>query len=103
MLGSEPEVRYVMFNPPSSETCAIYWMDGHRPIDEFVQMYREHVPACAAMQPAQVRHGWATFKLKRIGMYLSDAPLPNFEPITYWIPADVLRTDTDQEEMELAA
>lgn len=88
LVGSEPQTRYVEFNPPSSETCAIYWMGGHRPVNEFVEMHCKHVAACATMQAVEVKHGWATFKLERWGIYLSDTPQPNFEPITYWILTD---------------
>lgn len=91
--ASESPVRYVMFNPPKSEMYAIYWMHGHRPIDEFVSMHGELLPACANMQHGQVKQGWASFKLGRIGIYLSDAPLANFEPITYWIPADARKEE----------
>lgn len=99
IVGSEieaakPEVRCVMFNPLSEKICAIYWMSGHRPIDEFVAMYREHVPACAAMQPEQVKHGWASQKMNLGGVYVSDSPQPNFEPITYWISADVPKEES---------
>jgi hypothetical protein len=80
-----PTVRFVMFNAPRSEICAIYWTNSHMPVERFVWM---HEQADIAIPPDQVKHGWATYKLSGAGMYLSDVALPNFEPLTYWIPAD---------------
>lgn len=85
------EVRYIMFNPPR-ESYAIYWMHGHVATEKFMSIYSQIIET--PIHPSNVKQGWASFKLSRIGLYLSDRPLENFEPITYWIPAD-------QAEMEI--
>lgn len=86
-LGSKPEVRRVMFAPPG-EPPFIYWMHGHVAIDEFVSMWSKAKRTDVAIEPAYVRHGWGTRKLTFISIYISDIPLENYEPITYWIPSD---------------
>lgn len=88
MLGREAEVRYVMFNPPSAKICAIYSMRGHVRVDEFMALYSTIDNAPHPTSASQIKHGWGSRKLSGIGIYLSDTPLANFEPITYWIPAD---------------
>lgn len=93
VLGREAEVRYVMFNSPSEKICAIYWMHGHVATERFISLYSQIIET--PIHPSNVKQGWASFKLNRIGLYLSDRPMENFEPITYWIPAE-------QAEMEIA-
>lgn len=81
------KIREVVFNPPS-EPPAIYFMDGHVSVEKFVALINVAEDRRAPMEPATIRYGWGTFKLSRIRLLLSDTPQPNFEPITYWIPAD---------------
>lgn len=88
VFGREAEIRYVMFNSPSAKICAIYWMRGHVATERFVSLYSEIEEIATLIQPSAIKQGWATRKLSGIGIYLSDRPLENFEPITYWIPAD---------------
>ena len=85
-LGHEAKIRYVMFNSPNAKICAIYWMHGHITTETFVSLYSEIIET--PIHPSNVKQGWASFKLSRIGLYLSDRPMENFEPITYWISAE---------------
>ncbi|MGP1666842.1 MAG: hypothetical protein ACTS5I_13205 [Rhodanobacter sp.] len=87
MTKRESEIRYVEFNPPSAKTRAIYWMDGHVASKRFMALGTV-VNEFGELVASQVKYGYGTFKLDRIGVYLSDTPQPNFEPITYWIPTD---------------
>lgn len=85
-LRPTPRVRQVMFNPPK-QAPAIFWMNGHVTgwrMDAFCNGFGTHPD----IDPSQVKHGYGTRKLSLNSMYLSDVPLPNYEPITYWIPAD---------------
>lgn len=90
-LGSEAGVRRVMFASPS-EPPAIYWIHGHATPEQFAGFYSRVMDT--AIAPSQVKHGWATRKMDRFAIYLSDVPRENFEPITYFIPADQERETT---------
>lgn len=83
VLGRKPEVRRVEFSSPG-EPPAIYWVTGHRV--ELFMAFNEDLSL--SIHASEVKQGWASRKLSLGGMYLSDSPLENFEPITYWIPAD---------------
>lgn len=73
-----------MFNSPN-EVPAIYWTNGHMPVERFVWM---HELSDIMVPLKQVRYGWASRKLSGVSLYISDTQQENFEPITYWIPAD---------------
>lgn len=88
-LGHKPEVRRIMFAPPS-EPPAIYWIHGHEAPEQFAGFYSRVMDMVIA--PSHVKHGWATRKMDRFAIYLSDVPRENFEPITYWIPLDQQET-----------
>lgn len=87
MSSRECEVRRVLFSPPR-ETPTIYWMLGHVRVDEFMALHSLVDNAPQPESASQIKHGWGSRKLSGISIYLSDTPLANFEPITYWIPTD---------------
>lgn len=76
-------IRQITFNPPG-EPPAIYWMEGHVSIFKFRQMMG-NLDNAETIKPADIVQGWGTRKLSDISLSLSDEPLPNYEPITYWI------------------
>lgn len=77
-------IRQVTFSPPN-ESPAIYWMAGHVSATRFVRMYDITGNTPIADKIVQ---GWGMCKPSDNSMYLSDEPLPDFEPITYWIPRE---------------
>lgn len=79
-------IRQVMFNPPS-ESPAIYWMAGHVTNEKFMSMMGV-IKDAREIDEADIVRGYGTRKLDFIVLYLSDEPLPNYEPITYLIPVE---------------
>lgn len=79
-------IRQVMFNPPN-EPPAIYWMAGHVETEKFMLMMG-HIDNVRGIDEADIVGGYGTRKLSGISLYLSDEPLPNYEPITYLIPTE---------------
>lgn len=86
VLAASNEVRRVEFSPPG-ESFAIWWMPGHIEANRFVSLLGEMENIEQPVQPSHIKQAWGTRKLDGICIYLSDEPLENFEPITYWIPA----------------
>lgn len=87
MIATEATIRQVMFSPPRT-TPAIYWMHGHVSVAEFLTLHSQLDNLPIELRAAQIKHGYASKKLSNISLYISDTPLENFEPITYWIPGD---------------
>jgi len=77
-----------MFNPPG-DNPKMYWKEGHFSDEEFLDIYNP-IFLKRGILPlrGEIKRGWASFKLQRIKIYISDQEEPNFLPITYWIPDD---------------
>lgn len=86
LIGRKPLIREIEFSAPR-QPPVIHWMSGHVDTQMFVSLLAE---TGLRIDPSQVARGWGSRKMQFISMYLSDSPLENFEPITYWIPADHL-------------
>ena len=76
-------IQKVMFNPPG-EPPAIYWMAGHVTDEKFMSMMGV-IKDERKIEESDIVRGYGTRKLDFITLYLSDEPLPNYEPITYWL------------------
>lgn len=80
-------IREVVFHAPSDEQPAIYWMEGEA-TPERMAFFLQSIELYGNNDPSQVKTGWGTKKLKGIKLFISDEPLPNYEPLIYWIPDD---------------
>lgn len=83
-------VRFVEFSAPG-EPPTIYWTPGHGS-DNVAALFSLSVP----VEMNDLRRGWGSRKLSFLGIYLSDSPQPNFEPLTYWIRADNMAAGQDR-------
>lgn len=80
-------IREVVFISPPNESPAIYWMSGHVSDEKFLLMTSV---LDIDIDVSEIKREWGTRKLEFIILYISDEPLPNYEPITYWLAAETI-------------